>query len=101
MTDQQSRPASGSVRVEAPVADRRPIVRSHHGDDFADPYEWLRDKENPDVIAYLEAENAYTEARTAHLAGLQEAIFEDIKARTKQTDLSVPSHPRPAETGYR
>ena len=37
----------------------------HHGDEFVDPYEWLRDKEDPEVIAYLEAENAYTEARTA------------------------------------
>ncbi len=85
MTDQLAHPGT------APVAAPRPIVRSHHGDDFADPYEWLRDKENPEVIAYLEAENAYTEARTEQLADLREAIFTDIKSRTKETDLSVPS----------
>ena len=50
-----------------PVAPVSPIERKHHGDVFVDDYEWLRDKEDPEVIAYLEAENAYTEARTAHL----------------------------------
>ncbi|WP_438353338.1 S9 family peptidase [Microbacterium sp. CJ88] len=75
----------------APVARRQPIVRSHHGDDVEDAYEWMRDKEEPSVIAHLEAENAYTTARTAHLAGLRESIFEEIKGRTLETDLSVPS----------
>ena len=51
----------------------------------------MRDKESPDTLAYLEAENAYTEARTAHLAGLRDTIFEEIRSRTKETDLSVPS----------
>ena len=63
----------------------------HHGDVFSDPYEWLRDKQDADVIAYLEAENAYTEARTGHLSGLTEAVFDEIKARTQETDLSVPT----------
>ncbi|HET9302465.1 MAG TPA: hypothetical protein VFO20_06800, partial [Propionibacteriaceae bacterium] len=48
----------------APVAERKPITRTHHGDVFLDPYEWLRDKDNPEVISYLVAENAYTEAQT-------------------------------------
>ena len=73
-----------------PVAERRPRPRSHHGDTFADPYEWLRDKADPAVIAHLEAENRYTEARTAHLDGLTDAVFGEIKARTKETDLTVP-----------
>jgi oligopeptidase B len=47
----------------APLAKRKPITRTHHGDVFVDPYEWLRDKDNPEVISYLEAENAYTEAQ--------------------------------------
>ena len=76
----------------APVAERKPITRIHHGDVFVDPYEWLRDKGNPEVISYLEAENAYTEAQTAHLSELSEAVFSEIKARTKETDLSVPSY---------
>ena len=80
----------------APIAKRQPITRSHHGDVFVDPYEWLRDKDNPEVISYLEAENAYTEAQTAQLSELSDAVFSEIKARTKETDLSVPtytSHP--------
>ncbi len=76
----------------APVADRRPVRREHHGDLFEDPYEWLRDKKDPAVIAYLEAENAYTEARTAHLGDLAEAVFTEIRTRTQETDLSVPTY---------
>ena len=68
------------------------MTRTHHGDVFVDPYEWLRDKDNPEVISYLEAENAYTEAQTAHLSELSDAVFSEIKARTKETDLSVPSY---------
>ena len=76
--------------MNAPVAGKRPITRTHHGDVYVDNFEWLREKENPDVIAYLDAENAYTDEQTAHLTGLQDEIFEEIKARTKETDLSVP-----------
>ncbi|ANS78259.1 Protease II [Serinicoccus hydrothermalis] len=73
-----------------PRAARVDVVRSHHGEDVTDPYEWLRDKTDPDVITHLEAENAYTEARTGHLDGLRERIFTEIKDRVQQTDLSVP-----------
>ncbi|VBA61587.1 S9 family peptidase [Mycobacterium attenuatum] len=75
----------------APVAKRVETRREHHGDVFVDPYEWLRDKDNPEVIAYLEAENAYTDQATAHLESLRRKIFDEIKARTKETDLSVPA----------
>ena len=57
---------------------------------MVDEYAWLANQDDPDTIAYLEAENAYTEAATAHLASLRETIFEEIKRRTKETDLSVP-----------
>jgi len=77
--------------VKPPVAKRVETRREHHGDVFIDPYEWLRDKSDPQVISYLEAENAYTEEATAHLAPLRQAIFDEIKARTKETDLSVPT----------
>ncbi|MEN2737912.1 S9 family peptidase [Microbacterium sp. X-17] len=73
-----------------PTAARRPVVREHHGDAFEDPYEWLRAKDDADVLAHLEAENAYTRARTAGLEGLQARIFGEIKDRTQETDLSVP-----------
>ncbi|WP_137872914.1 S9 family peptidase [Rhodococcus sp. Q] len=75
----------------APVAKKVPQERTHHGDTFVDDYEWLRDKNDPEVIAYLEAENAYTASRTDHLASLRESIFDEIKSRTQETDLSVPS----------
>ena len=48
-----------------PVAEKRPIVRKFHGREFVDNYEWLRDKDNPEVLAHLEAENAYTSERTS------------------------------------
>ncbi|MGN6131756.1 MAG: oligopeptidase B, partial [Nocardioidaceae bacterium] len=76
--------------LEPPVAKKVPTSRSHHGDTVVDEYEWLRDKEAPETVAYLEAENAYTEARTAHLADLRERLFTEIRARTQETDLSVP-----------
>ncbi|MEV6432688.1 S9 family peptidase [Nocardia sp. NPDC051463] len=84
-------PDGGSAVVTAPIAKAVATERVHHGDTFVDEYEWLRDKENPEVIAYLEAENAYTEVRTAHLQPLREKIFDEIKARTQETDLSVPT----------
>lgn len=80
VTDQPTPPRAAHVDV----------VRSHHGEDVTDPYEWLRDKTDPQVIAHLEAENAYTEARTGHLDELRERIFTEIKDRVQQTDLSVP-----------
>ncbi|MDX6368104.1 MAG: oligopeptidase, partial [Nocardioidaceae bacterium] len=76
---------------EPPRAPKRPIERTHHGDVVVDDYEWLRDKTDPATVAYLEAENAYTDANTAHLAGLRDEIFAEIKGRTQETDLSVPS----------
>lgn len=73
-----------------PQPKRVSSVRSFHGDSFTDSYEWLRDKENPEVIDYLTAENTFTEQVTAHQQSLREAIFKEIKERTLETDLSVP-----------
>jgi oligopeptidase B len=77
--------------VNPPEAKRVEHRREHHGDVFIDPYEWLRDKSNPEVIDYLKAENDYTEHATGHLEPLRQKIFDEIKARTKETDLSVPT----------
>ncbi|HXH34589.1 MAG TPA: S9 family peptidase [Plantibacter sp.] len=79
------------AKLSAPRAQTRPIERTHHGDTVLDPYEWLREKESAEVIEHLEAENAYTEQETAHLAELRERIFQEIKGRTLETDLSVPT----------
>jgi oligopeptidase B len=76
--------------MQPPVAKTIAHERVHHGDTVNDPYFWLADKENKEVIAYLEAENAYTEERLAGQAGLREQIFQEIKSRTQETDLSVP-----------
>jgi oligopeptidase B len=64
--------------------------RVHHGDRVIDPFEWLRDKDNPEVIAHLQNENAYAEAMTSHLEPLRAQIFDEIKSRTQESDLSVP-----------
>ncbi|MFL6133959.1 MAG: oligopeptidase B, partial [Nocardioidaceae bacterium] len=76
--------------AQPPTAQRVPTKRTHHGDTVVDEYEWLRDKDSPHTLTYLEAENAYTEAATAHLSRLRERIFTEIRSRTKETDLSVP-----------
>ncbi len=68
-----------------------PTERTHHGDTVIDEYAWLAGKDDPATIAYLTTENAYTEARTAHLADLREQLFEEIRRRTQETDLSVPT----------
>ncbi len=81
---------SDEQAVQRPVAPRRDHLRTHHGDTVNDPYAWLKDPEDPEVLRYLRAENAYAEARTAHLEGLRKAVFGEIKDRTQETDLSVP-----------
>src|SRR4029453_7107985 len=75
----------------APVARKVPTERIHHGDTFVDNYEWLREKESAEVVEHLKAENAYQESVTAHQEPLREAIFQEIKGRTQETDLSVPN----------
>ena len=86
--------AEATPPASPPVADRRPVTTEHHGRTRTDEYDWLRAKGTPEVTAYLEAENAWTAAATDHLAGLRDAIFGEIKSRTKETDLSVPTRNR-------
>ena len=89
--------------VQPPLAPRRPETRVHHGDRVEDPYAWMRDKDDPALLDYLAAENAWTEQATGRLEGLRTEIFTDISARTKQTDLSVPEfarHPGLGEFWY-
>src|SRR5712671_4032955 len=78
------------MTIEPPEAKKIPSPRTFHGDTVVDEYAWLADKDDADTIGYLRAENAYTDALTAHLAPLREQIFEEIKARTQESDLSVP-----------
>lgn len=74
-----------------PVAKQVPTERTHHGDTVVDEYAWLAAKDDPEMIAHLRAENAYTEARTAHLEELRGTLFEETRRRTQETDLSVPT----------
>ena len=79
-----------SSELAPPTAKRVPAKRTHHGDTVIDDYAWLTDPKDPETIAYLEAENTYTEGMTAHLADLRADVFDEIKTRTQETDLSVP-----------
>lgn len=80
--------------MQPPIAARRPVTTEHHGRTRVDEYDWLRDKDSDEVTAYLEAENEYTRQRTEHLGPLRDTIFDEIKARTLETDLSVPTRSR-------
>ena len=73
-----------------PVARREPIEHLLHGDRRVDHYAWLREKENPEVIAYLNAENAYTDAVLHDTVPFQEKLYQEMLGRILQTDLSVP-----------
>ncbi|MBV9095206.1 MAG: S9 family peptidase [Streptosporangiaceae bacterium] len=75
---------------QPPRAKQVPAKRTHHGDTVIDEYAWLADRDDPDTIGYLKAENAYAEAAAVGLAPLREAVFAEIKARTQESDLSVP-----------
>ena len=84
-------PGTEPAVATPPAARRIPAERTFHGDAVVDEYAWLAGKENPETIAFLEAENAYTAAMTAEQEALRGTIFEEIRARTQETDLSVPT----------
>jgi oligopeptidase B len=74
----------------APVARVTPRVETVHGETRVDDYFWLRDRSDPEVLAYLDAENRYTRAVMQHTEALQEQLFQEMRGRIKETDLSVP-----------
>ena len=65
-------------------------ILEKHGDKRIDPYYWLNDRENPEVIDYLNKENEYYEKMTAHTKAFQKDLFEEMKSRIKEDDESVP-----------
>ncbi len=87
--------AGSASMASPPQAPRRPHVVSAHGHDREDPWYWLRDRDDPEVLAYLEAENAYKDEELAPLRALREGLFEEMKARIKETDMSVPARRGP------
>src|SRR6266566_1308030 len=82
-------PAAGTM-PKPPVARREPVEYVLHGDRRVDHYAWLRHKENPEVISYLQAENAYTDTILKPTEPFQEKLYQEMLGRIQQTDLSVP-----------
>ncbi|UKM63914.1 S9 family peptidase [Flavobacteriaceae bacterium GSB9] len=76
--------------VQAPIAKKIPKKISIHNDTRVDNYYWLNERENPEVIDYLNAENDYTKLMMQHTEPLQKQLFEEMKARIKEDDTSVP-----------
>jgi oligopeptidase B len=83
-----ARPAGGPA--EAPLALRHPVEHVIHGDRRVDHYAWMREKSDPRVQEYLQAENAYTKEMTRDSEALQETLYQEMLGRIQQTDLSVP-----------
>jgi oligopeptidase B len=83
--------AQAASTPAAPVAAKSAWQETRHGEVVTDDYRWLHKKENPEVIAHLNAENAYTEAMTADIKPLSDKLFAEIKGRMQEVDLSVPT----------
>ncbi len=79
-----------SSAPQPPVARRQPVEHVIHGDRRVDDYAWLRDKNDAEVIAYLNAENAFTDALLRDTEPFQEKLYQEMLGRILQTDLSVP-----------
>ena len=83
-------PIEAASPQDPPVARQIPKVDTLHGEVRVDDYFWLREKTNPEVTAYLEAENAYTTQKMKHTEALQDKLYQEMLGRIKETDLSVP-----------
>ncbi|HWX09266.1 MAG TPA: S9 family peptidase [Gaiellaceae bacterium] len=79
------------VTPEPPFALQRPRILEAHGDRRVDPYYWLRERDDPEVMRYLEAENSYADAVMAPTLPLQERLYREIVGRVQETDTSAPT----------
>lgn len=79
------------MNYEYPFALKKPHERTLHGDTFVDNYEWLRNKDSAETQQFIAAENAYTEKRMKPLDGLRKTLFDELKSRIQETDMSVPT----------
>lgn len=82
--------SAGGSKMHAPLAEREPVEHVIHNDRRVDHYAWMKNKKDPRVRAYLDAENAYTDAEMHGTEALQEALYQEMLGRIQQTDLSVP-----------
>jgi oligopeptidase B len=89
-------PRVAAQDLTPPTATIKPKIDTLHGEVRTDNYFWLREKSNPEVISYLEKENAYTAARMKHTEALQQKLYDEMLGRIKETDVSVPFR----ENGY-
>src|SRR6266478_5722847 len=89
-------PRLAAQDLTPPTATIKPKIDTLHGEIRTDNYFWLREKSNPEVISYLEKENAYTTARMKHTEALQQKLYDEMLGRIKETDVSVPFR----ENGY-
>ena len=87
--------------MQPPVAGKRSHTHNTHGIERSDDYYWLRERESPDVIAYLERENAYTAQAMAHTSELQSQLYAEMKGRIKEDEASVPYRIDDYYYGYR
>ena len=87
----QNKSKKMSEKLQPPVAKIIPKTLEKHGDKRIDNYYWLNERENPEVIEYLNQENEYYQQSTAHTKKFQTALFEEMKARIKEKDESVPT----------
>ena len=76
--------------AQPPIARRQPTVNTYHGQGLPDDYAWLREKTSPEVIAFLEQENAYTQAVMKPTEELQAKLYSEMLSHIKETDVSVP-----------
>jgi oligopeptidase B len=81
---------AASVAVAPPAAEKKPHVTVTHGDSLLDNYFWMREKTNPEVVKYLETENAYADAVMDPTKPLQETLYNEMLGRIKETDENVP-----------
>ena len=77
-------------KITPPVANKKPVNLDKHGDTRVDNYFWMKERDHPDVIDYLERENDYYDKMTAHTLDFQKKLFEEMKGRIKEDDASVP-----------
>jgi oligopeptidase B len=82
--------AADDAPSRPPMAKKLPKTTDIHGERLQDDYFWMREKENPEVRAYLEAENAYTDTLMKPTEALQETLYKEMLGRIKETDLAVP-----------
>ena len=78
------------MKLSPPIAPKHPHEITIHGDTRHDPYFWMREKDRPELLDYIDAENAFTDAGMAHTKELQETLYGEMLGRIQETDQSVP-----------